>query len=105
MADPGIRLERCGENLDCELHALHAWFVALGYAIVNRSPVPPPPLRDDEGRSRLLVCVRDAIRTGDDGAARAALVLLWTSQHIDNLWRLEAHLGERADAARERGAG
>jgi hypothetical protein len=79
--------------------------VALGYAIVNRGAVPPPHIRDDEGRSRLLECVRDAARTGDDGAARAALLLLWTSQHIDNLWRLEAHLGERADAARDRGAG
>jgi uncharacterized membrane protein YccC len=105
MADPATRLQRCGENLDRELHALHAWFVALGYAIVNRGAVPPPHIRDDEGRSRLLECVRDAVRTGDNGAARAALLLLWTSQHIDNLWRLEAHLGERADAARERGAG
>jgi uncharacterized membrane protein YccC len=105
MADPATRLQRCGENLDRELHALHAWFAALGYAIVNRGAVPPPHIRDDEGRSRLLICVRDAVRTGDDGAARAALLLLWTSQHIDNLWRLEAHLGERADAARGGGAG
>ncbi|MFL6049376.1 MAG: FUSC family protein [Gaiellales bacterium] len=105
MADPATRLQRCGENLDRELHALHAWFAALGYAIVNRGAVPPPHIRDDEGRSRLLICVRDAVRTGDDGAARAALLLLWTSQHIDNLWRLEAHLGERADAARGGEAG
>jgi hypothetical protein len=27
-------------------------------------------------------------------------MLLWASQHLDNLWRLEAHLGERARAAR-----
>jgi hypothetical protein len=31
---------------------------------------------------------------------KAALVLLWSSQHLDNLWRLEAHVGERANAAR-----
>jgi hypothetical protein len=30
----------------------------------------------------------------------AALVLLWSSQHLDNLWRLEARLGARANAAR-----
>jgi len=30
----------------------------------------------------------------------AALVLLWASQHLDSLWRLEAHLGERPNAAR-----
>ena len=29
----------------------------------------------------------------------AALVLLWSSQHLDNLWRLEAHLAEHANAA------
>jgi hypothetical protein len=27
-------------------------------------------------------------------------VLLWASQHLDNLWRLEARLGERATSAR-----
>jgi hypothetical protein len=30
---------------------------------------------------------------------KAALVLLWASQHLDNLWRLEAHLRARANAA------
>jgi hypothetical protein len=29
---------------------------------------------------------------------KAALVLLWASQHLDNLWRLEAHLEARANA-------
>ena len=63
--------------------------------IVNRRTVPPPHIRDAEGRSRLLACVRDAARASDKATVDAALVLLWTSQHIDNLWRLEAHLGER----------
>ncbi len=95
MADGTTRLQRCGENLDRELNALQSWYVALGDAIVNRRMVPPPHLRDAEGRSRLLACVRDAARAGDRATVDAALVLLWTSQHIDNLWRLEAHLGER----------
>jgi hypothetical protein len=66
---------------------------------VNNLPVPPPHLRDAEGRSRLLACVRDAALGRDKATAHAALVLLWASQHLDNLWRLEAHLGERARAA------
>jgi uncharacterized membrane protein YccC len=99
MADGATRLGRCGRNLDRELHALQSWYVALGYAIVNRRTVPPPHIRDSEGRSRLLACVRDAAQAGDKATVHAALVLLWTSQHIDNLWRLEAHLGERANAA------
>jgi uncharacterized membrane protein YccC len=99
MAD-GSRLERCGENLDRELHALQSWYVTLGYALVNRRPVPPPHIRDAEGRSRLLACVRDAARGRDKATVKAALVLLWASQHLDNLWRLEAHLGERANGVR-----
>ncbi len=88
----------CGENLDREIHALQSWYVTLGYALVNDRPVPPPHIRDAEGRSRLLACVRDAARGRDEATAQAALVLLWASQHLDNLWRLEAHLGERARA-------
>jgi uncharacterized membrane protein YccC len=101
MADGETRLERCGENLDRELHALQSWYVALGYALVNSRLVPPPHIRDTEGNRRLLACVRDAARGRDHATVKTALVLLWTSQHLDNLWRLEAHLGERANVARE----
>jgi hypothetical protein len=96
MVDGDSRLERCGENLDREIHAFQAWYVALGYALVNDRPVPPPHIRDTEGRNRLLACVRDATRGQDKAAVHAALHVLWASQHLDNLWRLEAHLGERA---------
>jgi len=67
---------------------------------VNARPVPPPHIRDAEGSSRLLECVREAARGRDEATVKAALVLLWASQHLDNLWRLEAHLGKRANAAR-----
>jgi uncharacterized membrane protein YccC len=100
MADGETRLERCGENLDRELHALQSWYVALGYALVNGRPVPPPHIRDADGSSRLLACVRDAARGRDEATVKAALVLLWASQHLDHLWRLETHLGKRANAAR-----
>ena len=100
MADGDRRLERCGQNLDRELNTLHSWYVALGYALVNGRPVPPPHIRDAEGSSRLLACVRDAARGRDKATVNAALVLLWSSQHLDNLWRLETHLAKRANAAR-----
>ena len=100
MADGKTRLERCGENLDRELHALQSWYVALGYALVNARPVPPQHIRDAEGSSRLLECVREAARGRDEATVKAALVLLWANQHLDNLWRLEDHLGKRANAAR-----
>ena len=99
MADGRTRLERCGENLEREVQALQSWYVTLGYALVNDRPVSPPHLRDAEGAGRLLPCLREAARGRDKATVAAALVLLWASQHLDNLWRLEAHLGERANAA------
>jgi uncharacterized membrane protein YccC len=100
MADGDGKLLRCSENLDLEIHALQSWYVALGYALVNDRPVPPPHIRDTAGRRRLLACVREAAAGHDKPTIHAALVLLWASQHLDNLWRLEAHLGERAYAVR-----
>jgi hypothetical protein len=67
---------------------------------VNARAVSPPHIRDAEGSSRLLACVRDAARGRDKATINAALVLLWASQHLENLWRLEAHLGNRANSAR-----
>ena len=49
---------------------------------------------------RLLACVRAAASGRDKPTVDAALFLLWSSQHLDNLWRLEAHLAERVNAAR-----
>lgn len=100
MTDPNKPIERCARNLNDELQALQAWYIALGYALVNRREIPRPHIRDTEGSRRLLTCVRHAARGRDKATVNAALGLLWSSQHLDNLWRLEAHLAERANAAR-----
>jgi hypothetical protein len=96
----GPALDHCGANLERELEAVQSWYVALGYALTNRRPLPAPHIRDDEGRRRLLGCVQDAAASADGGTVRTALVLLWTSQYLDNLWHLEAHLGQRSLAPR-----
>jgi len=92
-------LARCGENLDGEVNALRAWYVTLGDSFVHASPVPPPHVRDADGKRRLLACVREAVAGIDESKRRPALVLLWTSQHLDNLWRLETYLGRHATEA------
>jgi uncharacterized membrane protein YccC len=99
MADGDVRLERCGGNLDAEVHALRSWYVTLGDTLVHATPVPPPHARDVEGRRRLLECVRDAITGADKTMLRPALDLLWASQHLDTLWQLEEHLGRHAAEA------
>ena len=99
MADGNDGLAQCGANLHGELNALRAWYVTLGDSLVHSTPVPPPHLRDAEGKKRLLECVRAAATGVDESKRRPALVLLWASQHLDNLWRLEAYLGRHAEEA------
>jgi uncharacterized membrane protein YccC len=94
-----VQLTRCGANLDGEIYALRSWYVTLGDAFVHSTPIPPPHIRDAQGRARLVECVRAAVSGGDGVNARSALVLLWANQHLDALWRLESHLGKLAEQA------
>jgi uncharacterized membrane protein YccC len=103
LTDGGPRLTHCAAHLEPELHALQAWYVALGYALVNDRRVPPPHIRDAAGREQVEACVREAARGGDAATVRSALLLLAASQHLDNLWRLEAHLGERTNQGSDQG--
>jgi hypothetical protein len=99
MTDPEAALTPCGENLDGEIHALRSWYVTLGDSFIHSTAIPPPHVRDDQGRRRLLGCVRTAVAEGAGTKVRSALVLLWASQHLDDLWRLESHLGRSAAEA------
>jgi uncharacterized membrane protein YccC len=97
MAHGGPRLARCGSNLDGEASAARSWFVTLGDSLVNDTTVPPPHTRDADGRTRLVECVREAVAGGDETKLRPALDLLWASQHLDVLWRLEQHLRRQVE--------
>jgi uncharacterized membrane protein YccC len=99
MTDDDTSLARCGENLDDEIYALRSWYVTFDDSVLHSTTVPPPHIRDAEGQRRLLECVRDAVASGDKAQLRPARVLLWASQHLDNLWRLESHLGRSAAEA------
>ena len=99
IRDGDASLARCGANLDEDVHALRSWFTALGESLVHATAAPPPHARNTEGRRRLLECVREAVASGDKTKVRPALVLLWASQQLDNLWQLESHLGRQAFAS------
>ena len=92
-------LTQCGQNLDGEIHALRSWCITLGDSFIHSTAIPPPHIRDTQGRRRLLDCVRAAVVGGDKTKVRSALVLLWANQHLDNLWRLESHLGRSAESS------
>jgi Fusaric acid resistance protein-like len=99
MTGDDARLTRCGANLNGEIYALRSWYVTLGDSFLHSTIVPPPHIRDTEGRRRMLDCVRAAVSGGDGANGRSALVLLWANQHLDALWRLESHLGTLAAQA------
>jgi hypothetical protein len=102
MSDVGDRLGECGTNLDAEVHAVRSWYTTLGDAIVRGTTVPPPHIRDAEGRRRLVDCVREALASGDKAKMRPAIDLIWASEHLDALWQLEEHLGRHAAARADR---
>ena len=87
----------CAENLEQNVLALRAWYVTLGDSVVNGTAVPPPEHRDPAARKRLLHCTRAAISRGEPATARSALMVLWASEHLDMLWRLEERLGRSQD--------
>jgi uncharacterized membrane protein YccC len=94
--DGGRLGEECARSLDGELEAIHRWYTSLGNAVVDGRAPPPQHHPDTRGRTRALECARQAVTEGDSASIGPALSLLWASQHLDNLWRLEAHLGQPA---------
>jgi uncharacterized membrane protein YccC len=91
--------EGCARSLDVELEALHRWYTGLGDALVDGSSPPPQDEPDTSGPSRALECARQAVAGRDRARIGPALGLLWASQHLDSLWRLEAHLAQPAAEA------
>jgi uncharacterized membrane protein YccC len=89
----------CADNLEQNVLALRAWFVTLGDSLVNGTAVPPPEHRDPAARKRMLHCTRMAISDGPPPVARNALLVLWASEHLDMLWRLEERLGRAQEPA------
>ncbi len=92
MVDAPAKLDSCARHLDHELQAVHAWYVTLGHSLIHHQPIPPQHIRDREGHAKLLGCILDATRTRQPETLNAAVVVLWASQYLDHLWRLEGHL-------------
>jgi uncharacterized membrane protein YccC len=86
--------ERCARSLDRELEELHRWYTGLGEALVDGAGPPAQHEPDTRGRRRVLQCAHEAVTAEDHAQIAPALSLLWASQYLDNLWRLEAHLAQ-----------
>jgi uncharacterized membrane protein YccC len=96
---PAVGTGRYGDGLDGQIQAVRSWYATLGDSLAHGTSVPPPQPPRPEDQQRLLRYLRDSSASGEATALRAALLVLWASQHVDLLRRLEAHLGEQAVAA------
>src|SRR5205823_14461233 len=99
MTDGSALRDPCAGALDGEVRAVQTWSEGLGDALLRASAPPSPHERDADGRRRVLECAREAVAGGDRATIGPALGLLWASQHLDNLWRLEGHLAQSAAEA------
>ncbi len=94
-----VGLGRYGEDLDGQVQAVRSWYVTLGDSLAHGTTVPPPQPTSAQDHGRLLGYLRDSSTGGSNGEPNEALLMLWASEHLDMLRRLEAHLGEQAVAA------
>ncbi len=92
-------LRRFGEDLDGQVQAVRSWYVTLGDSLVHGTSVPPPQPATLADHRPLLRYLRASGASVGAADLNEALLMLWASQHLDMLRRLEAHLGEQAVVA------
>jgi hypothetical protein len=99
MTDGATLEDGCAESLDRDLEALRRWYARLGQALADGGTPPSQDDPDPRGRTRVLECAQRAVAGGDETRIGAAISLLWASQQLHDLWRLEAHLAGPAGEA------
>ena len=92
LSDGSPGRERLRRTLDHEGRRLRSWYVALGDSIVEARRPPAPDDGDRDGPLRLLGYAREPVARDSGSGAALALMLLWASQDLANLRRLEVDL-------------
>jgi hypothetical protein len=90
------RLDDCAQALTAETTALHAWSVKFAEALVQQEAIAVSDRGVGEDGGQVVLCVQRALAAGDDSITEPALSLLWASQHLENLRKLEGDLAEPA---------
>ena len=87
------------------------WYDDLAVSLTDRRPLPDPMSRDEAAAFRMVDALRNDLRSDDGRATETAVRVLWTSDHLDRVRRLEgAIIGavragvERTATEREKGA-
>ena len=81
--------ERCGEALAAEAGALRSWYEGFADALSRQMAIPQPEPR---AGNPVVVCVSETVTAEGSARPDSALNLVWSSEHLDRLRRLEAEL-------------
>ena len=101
-ADGQVRPAGCAELLAGDLAEVHGWYQEASAALAGRGPVPPPDRAGPERSARLRACVVGVSTTGDDATVLSGLLLVWASEYVEELRRLQDRLaGPAAEIARQ----
>jgi uncharacterized membrane protein YccC len=78
---------------------VQAWYADLASSLDLGAAIPDPLDHDDAAIDRLLAAVSDDLRAGDGQSAATGIRVIWTSEHLDAVRRLQTALVEPARAA------
>ncbi len=92
MSDGSTWREPYIRALDGEGHRLHSWYVALGDAILDAGAPPAPDDGDPGGQLQVLRDARKTVAREPEAGTGPAVDLLWATEHLDKLRRLEVDL-------------
>ena len=90
-----------GVRLSADADGVHRWYCRLATALVDGDNPPPVGAPDATGRRHLALRVGRAAAGGSSEEIHGAVMLLWASEHLDNLAHLEERLVPPAAAAAE----
>ncbi|WP_051950900.1 FUSC family protein [Actinacidiphila yeochonensis] len=78
------------------------WYQRAARAMGDGGPVPEPPEREEAVQARLTEAVGRDLTGGDGHGTATAIRMVWTADHLDVGWRLEAAVAGPAAAVAER---
>ena len=81
------------------------WYDGLATTIVTGGELPEPLADDQAADGRLIRAVRPDLLGDDDTASATAVRMIWTSDHLDVVRRLQAAIISPARAAARQPAG